>query len=52
MCRLFPCIPIFRGFFLLKSVKECVCVLVLKITLLLAKNICFGMKKGISELGW
>ena len=26
MCRLFPCIPIFRGVFLLKSVKKCVCV--------------------------
>ena len=26
MCRLFPCIPIFRGFFLLKSVKRmCIC---------------------------
>ena len=30
MCRLFPCIPIFRGFFRLKSVKKCVCVINLK----------------------
>ena len=50
MCRLFPCIPIFRGGFLLKSVKKCVCVLVLKIALLLVKNLFFGVKKGISEL--
>ena len=50
MCRLFPCIPIFRGVFLLKSVKKCVCVLVLKITLLLVENVkCFGVKKGMSE---
>ena len=51
MCRLFPCIPIFRGFFLLKSLKKCVCGLVLKIALLLVKNICFDVKNGISELG-
>ena len=26
MCRLFPCIPIFKGFFLLRSVKSvCIC---------------------------
>ena len=46
MCRLYPCIPIFRGVFLLKSVKKCLCVLVSKITLLLVKNVCFGVKKG------
>ena len=45
MCRLFPCIPIFRGFFELKSVKKCVCVLVLKIALLLAKYF-FWCEKG------
>ena len=49
MCRLFPCIPIFRGFFELKSVKKCVCVLVLKIALLLVRSVFFGVKKGISE---
>ena len=49
MCRFFPCIPIFRGGGLLKNVKKCVCVLVLKITLLLVENVCFGVKKGISE---
>ena len=27
MCRLFPCIPIFRGFFLIKKCKKmCMCV--------------------------
>ena len=50
MCRLFPCIPIFKGFFWLKSVKKCVYVIMLKIALLLVKNLCFGVKKGISEL--
>ena len=49
MCRLIPCIPIFRGLFWLKSVNKCVCVLVLKITLLLAKNLFFGVKKCMSN---
>ena len=43
--------PIFSGFVLLKGVKKGVCVFVLKITLLLAKNVRFGVKKGIRELG-
>ena len=51
MCRLFPCIPIFRGAFLSKSVKKCVCVMGLKIALLLVKNVCFGVKKGMSKMG-
>ena len=50
MCRLFPCIPIFRGVFLLKVQKECVYVIMLKIKLVLVKNMFFGLKKGISEL--
>ena len=50
MCRLLPCIPIFRGVFLVKSVKKCVCVLALKIALLLVNNLFFGVKKGMSEL--
>ena len=37
MCRLFPYIPIFKGFFLLKVQKECVYVIMLKIALLLVK---------------
>ena len=50
MCSLFPCIPIFRGFFRLESVKKkYVCVFVLKITLLLVKNVFFDAKKGMSE---
>ena len=55
MCRLFPCIPIFRGVFLLKSLKKCVCGLVSKIAKMqshrIVKNICFDVKNGISELG-
>ena len=49
MCGLFPCIPIFRGFFLLKRVKKCACVIMLKIALLCVKNVFFGLNEGISE---
>ena len=38
------------GFFWLKSVKKCVCVLVLKITLLFVKIYFLSVKKGMSEL--
>ena len=48
MYRLFPCIPIIREFFQLKLQKECVYVIMLKITLVLLKNVFFGLKKGIS----
>ena len=38
LCRLFPCIPIFKGFFfILKVLKECAYVIVLKVALLLFK---------------
>ena len=50
MCRLFPCIPIFREIFLLKVQKECVYVIMLKITLLLFKIYVLVGKKGISGL--
>ena len=50
MCRLFSCIPIFRGLFWLKVRKECVYVIMLKIVLVLVRNMFFGLKKGISEL--
>ena len=50
MCSLFPCIPIFRGVFLLKVQKECVYVIMLKIALVLVKNVFFDLKKGISRL--
>ena len=49
MCRLFPCIPIFRRFFI-KKCKKNVCVVGLKIVLLLVKNVFFGVKKGMSKL--
>ena len=49
MCGLFLCIPIFRDFFLLKSVKKCTCVIMLKIALLLVKNMFFGLNEGISK---
>ena len=54
MYRLFPCVPIFRGFFfLLKVQKECVYVIMLKIALVLVKSMFFSLKKGISRLaGW
>ena len=51
MCRLFPCIPIFRGFCRLKSVKKmCLCDII-KIALLPMKSVFINMKKGMSELG-
>ena len=57
MYRLFPCIPIFRGFFLLKVQKGCVYVIMLKIALVLVKiyvlmykRVTALEKKGISEL--
>ena len=50
MYRLFRCIPIFRVFFLLKVKKECVYVIMLKIVLVLVKNVFFGLKKGASGL--
>ena len=40
----------FLGVFLLKVQKGCVYVIMLKIALVLVKNIFFGLKKGISEL--
>ena len=49
MCGLFPCIPLFRRFILLKSVKKCACVIMLKIALLLVKNVFFGLNEGINE---
>ena len=50
MHRLVPCIPVFRGVFLLKVHKECVYGIMLKIALVLLKNVLFGLKKGISGL--
>ena len=46
MCRLFSCIPIFRGGGVIKKCKKmCMCAGV-KIASLLVKNVCFGVKKG------
>ena len=50
MCRLFPCIPIFKGFFLLKVKKECVYVIMFKMALSLFKIYVLVVKKGISGL--
>ena len=47
MCRLFPCILIFRVFFI-RSAKECVYVIMLKIALVLVKTYVLVGKKGIS----
>ena len=51
MCKLFPCIPIFRGFFWLKSVKRNVFAMGLKNAMLPMKSVFINVKKGISELG-
>ena len=50
MCRLFLCIPIFRGFFRLKSVKKCVCVINLSNAKLPMRSVFIKLKKGISKL--
>ena len=43
--------PFLKGFFLLKVQKKCVYVIMLKIALVLAKNVFFDVEKGISEYG-
>ena len=49
MYNLVFCIPIFMFFIKkLKVQKGCVYVIMLKIELVLAKNVLFGLKKGIS----
>ena len=46
MCRLFPCIPIFSGVFLIKKCKKmCMCVDV-KNHIVTCENLYFGEKKG------
>ena len=50
MCGLFPCIPILRWFFYGKVQNKYVCVIGLQTTLLLVKNIFFGLNGAISEL--
>ena len=46
MCSLFPCIPIFKGVFLLLSVKKiCICDYV-KNRIGTCENLCFSGKKG------
>ena len=51
MYGLFPCIPVFRGVFLIKKCKKkCLYVLRVKITLTLVKSVCFGVKKGYEQI--
>ena len=50
MCRLGPFIPIFRVFFFsLKVQKGCVYMIMLKIVLVVVKNVFLGFKKGRSR---
>ena len=49
MYRLGPCIPIFRGFFLLKVQKRCVYVIMLFLVLVLIK-IVFRFEKGYKQV--
>ena len=52
MSRLFPCIPIFRGVFLLKKSKKKRRLRdTIKIALLPTKSVFINVKKGMSELG-
>ena len=50
MYRLVSCIPIFRGYFLLKMQKGCVYMIMLKIALVLFQIYVLVGKKGISGL--
>ena len=50
MCRLFPSMPIFRRFFLLKSVKKMCLRDIIKMALLPMKNVFINVEKSISEL--
>ena len=53
MYSFFPCIPIFRWFFSIESVKRMCIRDYVKIALLLVKNVFFGLEKSISEfLHW
>ena len=50
MCRLFPCIPIFRERgFIKKCKKMCMCVSVKNRIVTCEKCNFFGVKKGISK---
>ena len=50
MCRLFLCIPIFRGFFSIKRCKKSVCVINLKNAMLPMRSVFINVKKCVSEL--
>ena len=49
MYRLFPCIPIFRVFFLLKVQNGCVYVIMLKIALVLVKIYVWSEKRSKAD---
>ena len=49
MCSLFPCISIFRGFFLLKSVKKMFMCIGVKNRIVTCEKCMSWCEKGISE---
>ena len=51
ICRLFPCITIFRGGGGggLKSVEKCICMINVKNAMLPMRSVFVNVKKGISE---
>ena len=50
MYRLFPCIPIFRGFFIKSAKRMCICDYVKNRIGTCKKCVFFSLKKGIREL--
>ena len=51
MCRLFSCIPIFKGFFLIRKCKNICLRDIMKVSLLPVKSVFINVEKGMSELG-
>ena len=49
MYRLFPCIPIFRGFFIKSAKRMCICDYV-KNRIGTFKNLCFDVKKRYKRI--
>ena len=50
MCRLFPCIPIFKGLFLIKN-RKIMCIYdYVKNRIVTCENLCFGGKKGYKRI--
>ena len=50
MCRLFSCIPIFKGLFLIKNRKKMCIYDYVKNRIVTCENLCFGGKKRYKQI--